>query len=193
MARFRTFSPKPATLPCAIERPPKPPQPSHTPQPTTFFHHFLLPFPTALPKPSPSGSLSDLWAETRHPRLREQTQHPAAAAATSYAPLYHLPISPPVPIYIGAPETEPQRLSLGFCLQTPAPAWTIERSTKPPQQPHLPQPTTSTHYPLLPFPTAIPKPSPSGLVSDFGPETHCPRLRERTQHTRYPVAADTTF
>jgi hypothetical protein len=54
-ARFRTFSLKPATLPCAIEWPPKPPQPAHTPQPTTSPNCTPPPFPIAPPKPSPAA------------------------------------------------------------------------------------------------------------------------------------------
>ena len=57
-ARFQSFSPK-ATLPCAIEWEPKPPQPPHVPQSTTYLHYPCMLLATAHPKLSPSGSVPD--------------------------------------------------------------------------------------------------------------------------------------
>jgi hypothetical protein len=65
---------------------------------------------------------------------------------------------------------------------SPLPPRVVERTTPTPPPPRMRQPTTSPHWPPPPFPTACLKPSPSGSVLDFWPQTRRPRLCDQTRH-----------
>ena len=60
-----------------------------------------------------------------------------------------------------------------FSPKPAVPPHTIEWPPKWPQPPHTLRLTMSPHHSQMPFPTAHLKPSPSGSVSDFQPQTRC--------------------
>jgi hypothetical protein len=103
---FGCIHPKPPAPACAIKRTTPPPSPPHTPHPSTPLHRPPWPFPTARPKPSPSGLVSDLEPQTPCPRSCHRMHHPAATS-TSCTPPQHFPPSPSTAVFHGAPETEP--------------------------------------------------------------------------------------
>ena len=108
-ALFRVVSPKHLPPACAIERPHKPPQPPHIPQPTTFSHRPPLPFPTALPKPSPSDSVSDFGPKPAASACASEHSTPAMPPPV-HTHTHHFAPSSPITVSISTPKTEHHRL-----------------------------------------------------------------------------------
>ncbi|KIM71255.1 hypothetical protein PILCRDRAFT_17231 [Piloderma croceum F 1598] len=129
-ARFRVFGPKPTTPACAAQRVTPPPLSPRRHHPTTSPHRSTLLFPTARPKPSPSGPVSSFWPQTCNPGLRSTTCDPTTAV-TSSTPPHHLSASSPAAVSHGAPETELQQLGFAFLAQTPSPSLAF-----PTERPH---------------------------------------------------------
>ena len=105
MARFRVFGSNPIPHLAFHEHTTPPQPPSHTHHHSTPMQRSPLPFHTACPKPSHSGSVSYFWLKP-HPSPRiSRTHHPTTTS--SYAPLHRIPASPTAIVPNSTPEIEP--------------------------------------------------------------------------------------
>ena len=92
-------------------------------------------------------------------------------------PVYH----PPLPFDMAGPEPSLSGLVSGFWPSTPSPRLRLRKQCPQPPPLRARHNTTILHHQPLPFDTAGPEPSLSGLVSGFWPSTPSPHLRLRTQ------------
>jgi len=133
-------------------------------------HHISPSCPTAIsnstPETEPSGSLSDFWKPTA-PACASKHSTPTT---TWHAPLHHLPSLLLSHFYWCTQDRAPAAQFWVFGLKPLSPLGPLNGHQDHHNNHIHHSPPPPPHHSLLPFPMALPKPSPSGLVSYFGPK-----------------------